>query len=115
MATINWPDLPGPKVNTFRDGSTDPWVGDSGEVGAARRRKRFTRALGRWTFSLVLTKSQALVLLEFYHEELDDGVDEFNWLNPLTGVMHEVRFTKRPEPQDVDGSAYEVPIEIEEI
>lgn len=115
MATINWPDLPGPRVNTFRDSATDPWVSDSGEVGAARRRKRFTRALGRWTFSVLLTESQALTLLSFYKQDLDEGVLEFNWQNPLTGVTHEVRFAKRPEFQEMDGAVYEVPIEIEEI
>lgn len=115
MASINWPDLPGPRLNSLLDGGTDPWVGDSGEVGAARRRKRFTRSLGRWKFTLLLSKPQALSLYSFYKEDLDEGVDEFNWTSPLTGETYEVRFAKRPEFQEVDGNAYEASVELEEV
>lgn len=116
MAEYVYPiSLPGPAIDTFRDGATDPWVGDAGEVGAARRRKRFTRALGRWEYTLILRKSQLDLLLSFYREDLDDGVEAFEWEHPADGTLHEVRFTKRPEVQQSGGVVWQVVIEIEEI
>lgn len=116
MATINYPlALPAPQSGTIEDDATDPWVQDAAEVGAARRRKRFTRALGKWAFTLLLTKEEVGTLRGFYDVTLDTGVEEFNWFHPLTGIQYEVRFGGRPKIKWLYAKRYSADVVLEEI
>lgn len=116
MTDIIFPiTLPLAESGTLEEATTDPWVQDQSEVGASRRRKRFTRALHRFTFSLRLTSLQKLVLLAFYDDTLDDGVLAFRWAHPDTGTVYEARFVGRPPVRHVAADFWDANISIEEI
>lgn len=88
--------LPKPLMDTFEVSSTDPWVDDPSEVGSARRRKRFTRALKSFGFILRMSDAQKDTLKSFYETTLDDGVDSFTWTNPEDSTAYTVRFQSKP-------------------
>lgn len=100
MAAIDYPaSLPCFLEGTLQESTVEPWVSDQGEVGAPRRRKRFTRALRGFSFDLHLSTAERAVLLGFYDDTLDDGVAIFNWTHPWTDEVYEVRFSGRPSIQ----------------
>lgn len=116
MADLDYPtSLPPPLVGTFEEGSTDPWVQDQGEVGAPRRRKRFSRILHQFPFQLRLTGEQKATLLAFYDVTLDAGVEIFNWTHPTTAVVYEVRFASRPRPKHLTVDIWDVDVLLEEV
>lgn len=116
MASIDYlATLPDPLSGSFRYNATDPWVSDSSEVGAPRRRARFTRVLHRWTYDLVLTNSQKDALITFYETTLSNGVSEFNWTDPDTDTVYEARFAQRPDISHVDAAVWRASVQIEEI
>ena len=104
MADHDFPSaLPAPLSGNLEEDGTDPWVSDSGAVGSSRRRKRFTRALKTWTFTLDMSVEERAVLVEFYDDELDSGTYGFNWTHPITGEAHEVKFDARPKIKHAGG------------
>lgn len=116
MADIDFPEsLPGPLYGTLEEPSTDPWVQDASEVGARRRRKRFTRTLRQFSFQMRLTTAQKELLLAFYDVDLDDGVNAFIWTHPESAVVYEVRFSGRPAPKNLTIGIWDVPVTLEEI
>ena len=116
MADFDFPEgLPGPLVGTLEEASTDPWVQDGSEVGARRRRKRFTRALRQFPFQMRLTTDQKAVLMTFYDDTLDEGVEAFNWEHPESDVVYEVRFAGRPVPKQVTAGVWDASVTLEEI
>lgn len=116
MADFDFPQtLPGPLVGTLEEASTDPWVQDGSEVGAPRRRKRFTRILHQFPFQLRLTGDQKATLLAFYDFTLDSGVEIFNWTHPTTAVVYEVRFASRPRPKHLTVDIWDVDVLLEEV
>lgn len=115
MADIDFPaSLPGPLDGSFQENSVDPWVQDTGEVGASRRRKRFTRKLRSFSFKMRLTSDQKDELLSFYDDDLDDGVDMFSWVHP-DGQTLEVRMASRPPVQHVTAEIWDVDLVLKEI
>lgn len=116
MADIDYPSaLPCMLSGSLSEGTSEPWVGDQGEVGAVRRRKRFTRALRSFSYSLRLSSTDKELLFAFYDQTLDDGVKEFNWTHPWTGEIYEVRFTGRPSLQHRYNRYWSVDVSIEQI
>ncbi|MGV8830347.1 MAG: hypothetical protein ACOH2N_00085 [Devosia sp.] len=116
MADIDFPSsLPCMLSGTLEETTTEPWVSDQGEVGAPRRRKRFTRALRGFSFSMRLDNADKDALLAFYDEILDDGVKPFNWTHPWTAAIYEVRFTGRPSIQHRYNRYWSIEIALEQI
>jgi len=117
MADIDYPtaSLPCMISGTFVENATDPWVQDQGEVGAFRRRKRFTRSLRTFSYSMRLTSEQRTALIEFYEATLDDGVLEFNWTHPWAGLEYEVRFAGRPALDHRYAGKWQVEVALEQI
>lgn len=117
MAVIDYPtsDLPLPLQGAFGEDNLETKVQDKGEVGAARRRNRFTRSLGRWKFTLQATEAQKAALYEFYEKTLVRGVEEFNWTHPTTSVTYEVVMTGRPKVNHFTAGFWKAEIELEEI
>lgn len=68
------------------------YVEDAAETGPAARRQRLTRALRRWSLSMILTKAQAEAAREFYQGDTAGGVAAFNWTDTVSGVAVEARF-----------------------
>lgn len=116
MASIDWPTtLPSPLVGSIREGRIPAYVADKAQVGAPRRRKRFTRTLKTFAFKIRLTDAEAGYLRTFMDTTTDDGVEEFNWSHPVTAISYEVRFTNLPDIVDVTKGVWDADIELEEI
>lgn len=93
MAAIDWPSsLPVPEAGALQEAYVPPFVDDQAQVGAARRRKRFTRSLRSFSMTLFLTADERDVLETFVDTETDGGTAIFNWTHPTKGTIYEVRF-----------------------
>lgn len=116
MATIDWPvSLPVAQDGSLVEGYFESFVSDQPEVGAPRRRKRFTRALRRFSFTMVLTTAQVATLRTFIDTTSDRGVLEFNWTHPITAVAYEMRFDGLPEIRHMTAGNWEVSVTMNEI
>jgi hypothetical protein len=116
MTAINYPStLPLPLAGEFSESVLESKVQDAGEVGAARRRNRFTRLLNRWKFTLYLIEADKAALYTFYDTTLERGVESFNWTHPTTGVTYEVIMPGRPTADHFDGELWALKVELEEI
>lgn len=102
--------LPLARRDSLEVGGVDPWVSDPSEVGAPRRRKRYTRSLKTFDFHLELTKAELAVLVTFYDETLSDGVDSFTWTNPADDTVYTVRFVQRFTAKSMAPDLYDVTI-----
>jgi len=93
MASIDWPgSLPLPEAGTLQETYVPPFVDDQAQVGASRRRKRFTRSLRSFSMTLILDADQLAVLEAFVETTSDGGTQIFNWAHPTKGTIYEVRF-----------------------
>lgn len=93
MAAIDWPgSLPLPEAGALQEAYVPPFVDDQAQVGAARRRKRFTRSLRSFSMTLFLTADERDVLETFIENTTDGGTEIFNWTHPTKGTVYEVRF-----------------------
>lgn len=116
MASIDWPaSLPVALLGTLQESTGEAFVSDPAQVGAARRRKRFTRSLKSFSFSMIVTNTQAAALRTFVDTTTSGGVAEFNWTHPVTAVVYEVRFSSLPQLTHQTIGAWRAAIEIEEI
>jgi hypothetical protein len=94
MAALDWPaSLPKPNDGGFSEGRVNNFISDESQVGAPRRRARFTRTLKKFAANYTLTETQKDALLTFYDTTTSGGVAEFNWTHPGTAAVHEVRFS----------------------
>ena len=116
MAVINYPlTLPLPNDGDFKEQLLETKVRDEGEVGSARLRNRFTRALKRFSFTLVLTETEKTALETFYLITLARGVEIFNWTHPVTTIVYEVIMVRYPQPTHRRFNQWNVAIELEEV
>ncbi len=94
---VDYPSgLPGPTDGKLTQKSIQSYADDEAQVGAPRRRKRFTRTLREFSFSSTFTSTQKDTFETFYYTTIDGGVTEFNWTHPDTSVVYEVRFVGDP-------------------
>ena len=113
---IVWPQsLPNPAGGTFTETSLETKVQDQSEVGAPRRRNRFTRALARFEFEMILEEDDKATLLEFYDETLVRGVEAFEWTHPTTGRTYLMTMPSRPVATHRDGDIWTLNVELDEI
>ena len=116
MAAIDYPtSLPNPRGGEFDEGGIETKVRDESDVGAPRRRNRFTRSLGRWRFRIDLDGTQRAALLTFYETTLDRGVEAFNWTHPTTGTSYEVEMVSRPSITHVSADYWQAGVDLQEI
>ncbi len=117
MATIDWPTgLPKARVGSIKDGYTPSYVSDEAQVGAPRRRKRYTRTLKKFSFKIRMTNAEAATLRTFIETTTSGGVLEFNWTHDVTGTTYEVRFPDNlPQLTEFTKGVWDSTIEIEEI
>ena len=95
MAAIDWPSaLPPPSEGALQETYVPPFVDDDAQVGASRRRKRFTRTLSSFTMTLFLTTEEKAALKTFIETTTDAGTNIFNWMHPTEGTIYEVKFGK---------------------
>lgn len=100
---------------TLTETAADAFLNDSAEVGAPRRRARFTRLLKRFAMELTLTKDEAAELRTFYEVTLTNGISNFNWTNPLSGAAFVVQFMAFPTFKNHDAEHYRVSINLDEV
>ena len=122
MATDSWPSsLPDCPELGFQENHIPAYVEDGAQVGAPRRRARWTRTLR--TFSVnypILTRTQVEALETFWSTTLSEGAKEFNWTHPRkpTGggmTTVEVRFVQYPTITQVTSNLYAAAVELQEI
>ena len=107
--------LPQPLLASLQVGKIDPWVEDTPEVGAARRRVRFTRAIKTYDFPLRINDAQRAILEAFYDTTLVFGVAAFTWTDPRDGGAVMVRFRQYPRETNVGNDIWDVAISLTEI
>jgi phage-related protein len=114
--TNTWPStLPSPLSGTLEKGDVSPWVSDGSEVGAPRRRKRFTRSLATFKFDMLLSEAQLATLETFYTTTLDHGVENFEWTHPKTSTVYTVQFNAKFKEKHRATDYYDITVELSEI
>lgn len=120
----DWPlaSLPAtPLDGSFSETPIPAYIDDPSDVGAPRRRARFTRTLRQFSFGYMLTTAQKNALEAFFYTTLDGGVSSFNWTHPDTAVVYSVRFARdgmkisHRTGADSVGDYWNADIKIEEI
>lgn len=116
MAAIDFPAaLPPALVGTFHEMLLPAFVNDGADVGMPRRRKRFTRTLKAFSFTLRLTDAQAASLRTFVDTTTSGGVLVFNWTHPVTAVAYEARFAELPQAQSVTPGVWDFAMALEQV
>lgn len=116
MAAIDWPaGLPLARSGALTEQPISAYVDDGADVGMARRRKRFTRTLRIFSFTLRLTNAQLATLRTFIDTTSDGGVLRFNWTHPVTSVAYEVRFQSLPSVQQYFNGVWDAAITLEQV
>lgn len=115
MPPLDWPsDLPGPKQEDFNEDPGENKIISPVESGRRRKRKRFSTAVGTFSFSCVYTKAQLILFRNFY-AQLNDGVDTFMFPHPLDGVI-EVQFMESiPRWNHIKGKLWAATLTLERV
>lgn len=81
----DWPDtLPGyPDQSLFSETIRDPVVRTDMDAGPQKVRLRYTAVPELYQISMVLTREQRAIFIDFYKNTLNYGVDEFDWYHPV--------------------------------
>lgn len=116
MAAIDWPSgLPVALLGSLTEGNIPSFISDESQVGAPRRRARFTRTLKTFSFELILTNAEAASLRTFINTTSSGGAAEFNWTHPVTATVYELRFAELPRMTQQAIGAWRVGVTLEEI
>lgn len=83
------------------------------DVGPAKRRRRYTAAVRRFSVPLILTVAQVATLETFYETTLSGGVDAFDWVHPRTLAAVSLAFVARYQLQPIGAGYYQVVLELE--
>jgi hypothetical protein len=106
----NWPVSLQQKVNadsfTYAMGSTT--VRSENDVGPAKVRSRFTDAVDVYQVSIYIDYDDIDTLQTFYKTLLNNGVDQFLFDDPISGVSSAFRFISPPEIRAIGGREFEV-------
>ena len=85
------------------------------DVGPAKVRRRFTRAVDMLTTSIMLDYDQYATFKIFYETTTNGGVTPFTYENPLTGASEEFRFAEPPSIQSIGGRTFRVGMKWEKL
>ena len=114
MTAVFPASLRGPLGGSLKPTFNDGIVQDSGEIGPPRKRRRTTRVLRQWSFTLRLTTlAEKAVWDEFYETTTNFGIDSFTWV--LIGTTYTVQLLAAPELSHVEADIYDVSISLGEI
>lgn len=93
-----WPaSLPQKQFTGLTDQRQDARVRTEMDAGLPKMRRRFTAALRTVTTRLVLTGTQRQTFDTFYITTLSEGVDPFDWEDPVTDATVSFRFIEPPQ------------------
>lgn len=92
---VAWPgSLPAtPLIDSLSIETDDNVLRFKPDVGAEIRRARYTAVSERFSFSLILTKTELATLKNFYKTTLGNGVTSFDFTDPITGATATFSFS----------------------
>ncbi len=105
--------LPGPVSGSLDRSLNDGIVKDEGEIGAARRRRRTTRVLKQWSFTMRVQGTEKDTFETFYQTTIDYGIKEFNWT--LEGTTYRVQMGPAPDLTHVEADIWDYSLAFEEV
>ena len=85
------------------------------DVGLDKLRKRFTKSIDTTDGNMKLDRTQYLTLDTFYKTTLNGGTLPFEFIDPLTQVLNEYRFTKPPSARSIGGNFFNVSLNWEKM
>lgn len=96
-----WPAQLQDKLNEadFTESLGDTTLRSSSEIGLAKVRRRFTKAVDTLTCSVFLEKDDVALFKSFYKTTLNGGVTTFEFTDPYDGTLQEFRFDTSTPPQ----------------
>jgi hypothetical protein len=92
MTLSVFPNVANP-VYPLDEGRENPAISSQMENGMVISRPRFTRIRKKWILKWTALKNNEYQLLMNFWEQMCGGSQEFQWVNPVTGVSYIVRFT----------------------
>jgi hypothetical protein len=111
-----WPASLQDKLNqaSFSYAFGETLIRSTVDVGPAKVRRRFTKGIDVLTCSILLKNaSEYSIFYNFYDSTLNGGVNRFEFVHPITGVLSEFRMIKAPSLRLIGGSVYELSMEWE--
>lgn len=105
--------LPGPLSGTFKQSRNDGIVRDTGEIGPGRKRRRTTRVLKLFSFTLRLSTAQKAAWETFYEITLNEGLAYFDWT--LDGVTYTVEVLTVDGPDHVTAGVWDISLTLGEV
>ena len=107
---VAWPVTLQDKVNedSFAHQIGETVLRSSNETGPVKVRRRFTRPINTFNVSIDLTVAEYSTFYYFYNTTLNGGVTPFDFVNPITGVLNEYRFTGAPAFSSLGGGHFRV-------
>ena len=113
--TASFPtSLPPPLGGSLEPSYNDGIVQDTGEIGPIRHRRRTTRVLKNWSFTMRLASGADKATWDtFFEKTINYGVDNFTWT--LSGTVYTVQFLQKPKINHVVGDIYDVSLTIGEV
>lgn len=83
-------------VESFQFAIGDTLIRSEMETGPKKVRRRFTKAIDKFSCSMTLTRSQYATFRNFYDVTLNAGSLPFTYKHPLTDVNTDFIFSKTP-------------------
>jgi len=118
--TVQWPEsLPQSPLRDITINKQNNVVITEFESGTRQRRLRFSKPRSSETsINLVLTKSQLTTFLNFYENDLNYGVNPFEWNDLVTGETKEFYILNSPSitnlrPGNTQERIWQVNIDVE--
>ena len=75
-------------------------------TGDTKSRRRYSRETLRLSFNLLLTDSQVTILLDFFSNDLNEGITKFDWKHPRTQEVADFMFAEKPSIRNIGYNKY---------
>lgn len=76
------------------------------DVGPAKKRRRMTKQIGDYGVSITLkNQTDVNTLLDFFDLDLNGGVEQFSFVDPITGLTKNFRMSE-PKITPMGGTAF---------
>lgn len=85
------------------------------DTGLSKRRSRYTSGVDIYTSSINVDIDDFDIVMDFYKTNLNNGVDYFTFVNPLTAVLDTWRFKEEPDTRPLGGRMFRVSMTWERI
>jgi hypothetical protein len=85
------------------------------EVGPAKVRRRYTKAIDLYRSTINLKYDDWQTLKDFYDVTLNGGALPFNFENPMTQTQEEFRFVTSPDLAPLGGEWFRVTLDLERL